>query len=30
MLEYTIMKPEGIVVLKPNATLSYEDFAASV
>jgi hypothetical protein len=27
MLEYTIMKPEGIVVLKPNATLSKEDFA---
>jgi hypothetical protein len=27
MLEYTIMKPEGIVVLKPNAPLSKEDFA---
>jgi SpoIIAA-like len=27
VLEYTIMKPEGIVVLKPKATLSKEDFA---
>lgn len=27
MLEYTIMKPEGILVLKPNAALSQEDFA---
>lgn len=27
MLEYTIMKPEGILVLKPNASLSKVDFA---
>jgi hypothetical protein len=26
VLEYTIMKPEGILVLKPNAALSKEDF----
>ncbi len=27
MLEYTIVKPEGIVVLNPNASLTQEDFA---
>ena len=27
MLDYSIMKPEGIVVLKPRAPLSKEDFA---
>jgi len=26
MLEYAILKPEGILVLKPNASLSKEDF----
>jgi hypothetical protein len=26
MLDYSIMKPEGILVLKPNAPLSKEDF----
>jgi hypothetical protein len=26
VLEYTILKPEGILVLKPNAPLSKEDF----
>ncbi len=26
MLEYTILKPEGILVLKPNDSLSKEDF----
>jgi len=26
MLDYMIMKPEGIVVLKPNASLSKADF----
>ena len=26
MLEFTILRPEGIVVLKPNASLSKEDF----
>ncbi len=28
MLEFTILKPEGIVVLKPDASLTVEDFAA--
>lgn len=27
MLDYSIMKPEGILVLKPRAPLSKEDFA---
>ncbi len=27
MLDYSIMKPEGILVLKPHASLSKEDFA---
>ena len=27
MLKYTILEPEGIVVLNPNASLSQEDFA---
>jgi hypothetical protein len=27
MLEYTIIEPEGIVVLNPNASLTREDFA---
>ncbi len=27
VLEYTILKPEGILVLKPNESLSREDFA---
>ena len=27
MLEYMILKPEGILVLKPNASLNKEDFA---
>ncbi len=27
MLDYSIMKPEGILVLKPHAPLSKEDFA---
>lgn len=27
MLDYSIMKPEGILVLKPNAPLSKEDFS---
>jgi hypothetical protein len=27
MLDYSIMKPEGILVLKPNTALSKEDFA---
>lgn len=27
MLEYTILKPEGILVLKPDESLSKEDFA---
>ena len=27
MLDYSIMKPEGILVLKPQAPLSKEDFA---
>jgi hypothetical protein len=27
VIEYTIMKPEGIVLLKPKAALSREDFA---
>lgn len=26
MLDYSIMKPEGILVLKPNAPLTKEDF----
>ncbi len=26
MLDYSIMKPEGILVLKPNAALSKDDF----
>ena len=26
MLDYSILKPEGILVLKPNAPLSKEDF----
>ena len=26
MLEYSIMKPEGILVLKPHAPLTKEDF----
>lgn len=26
MLDYSIMKPEGILVLKPNAALSKQDF----
>ena len=26
MLDYTILKPEGILVIKPNAPLSKEDF----
>ena len=26
MLEYTIIEPEGIVVLNPNASLTREDF----
>ncbi len=26
VLEYTILKPEGILVLKPNHSLSKEDF----
>ena len=29
VLEYTILKPEGILVLKPNESLSKEDFAVS-
>lgn len=27
MLEYTIMKPDGILLLEPHAPLSGEDFA---
>lgn len=27
MLEYTILKPEGFLLLKPNESLSKEDFA---
>lgn len=27
MLDYSIMKPEGVLVLKPNAPLTKEDFA---
>ena len=27
LLEYTILKPEGILLLKPNESLSKEDFA---
>jgi hypothetical protein len=27
MLDYTVMKPEGILVLKPQAPLSREDFS---
>lgn len=27
MLDYSIMKPEGVLVLKPRAPLSKEDFA---
>ena len=27
MLDYTLLKPEGILVLKPNASLSKADFA---
>jgi hypothetical protein len=26
MLDYSIMQPEGILLLKPRATLSKEDF----
>ncbi len=28
MLEYSILQPEGILLLKPDASLSKEDFAA--
>jgi SpoIIAA-like len=27
MLDYSILKPEGVLVLKPNAPLKQEDFA---